>query len=68
MLGYFNDSPYVTEKGISGTEALREHLRHRQELELHICREVFSDRYILLQSTYFNSCAGQIKTEKKLYK
>ncbi len=39
MLGYFNDSPYAIEKGISGTEALREHLRHRQELELHIFRQ-----------------------------
>ena len=50
MLGYFNNSLYAKEKGISGTEALLDHFRHRQELELRICKEVFADHYILLKS------------------
>ena len=50
MLGYFNNSPYAKEKGISGTEALLDHFRHRQELELRICKEVFVDHCILLKS------------------
>ena len=48
MLGYYNNSPYAKEKGISGTEALLDHFRHRQELELRICKEVFEDHCILL--------------------
>ncbi len=50
MLGYFNNSPYAKEKGISGTEALLDHFRHMQELELRICKEVFEDHCILLKS------------------
>lgn len=50
MLGYFDNSPYAKKKGLSGTEALLQHFKHRQELELRICREVFEERYKLLKS------------------
>lgn len=46
MMGYFDNSPYALEKGVKGYEALLEHFRHRQELELRICEEVFEGRYI----------------------
>ena len=54
MLQYFDNSPYAKEKGLSGTEALLEHLGHRQELELRICREVFEGRYTLLKSKKYS--------------
>ena len=50
MLRFFDNSPYAKEKGVSGTGQLLEHFRHRQELELRICREVFPGRYTLLRS------------------
>ncbi len=50
MLGYFNESPYAKNKGVSGEEALLKHFLHRQELELRICKEVFTDRYKVLKS------------------
>lgn len=50
MLGYFDNSPYALEKGVKGTEALLEHFKHRQELELRICEELFPERNIVLRS------------------
>ncbi len=50
MTWYFDNSPYAKEKGLSGTEDLMEHFRHRQELELRICKEVFDGKYIVLKS------------------
>ncbi len=50
MLGYFNESPYAKKNGLSGEEAMLSHLRHRQELELAICKEVFPGRYTVLKS------------------
>ena len=50
MMGYFDNSPYAKENGISGTEALLDHFSHRQELELRICKEVFAGKYTLLKS------------------
>ncbi len=50
MLGYFDESPYAKKNGLSGEEAMLSHFRHRQELELTICKEVFPDRYAVLKS------------------
>lgn len=50
MLGYFNESPYAKNRGVSGEAELLKHFLHRQELELKICREVFKDRYTVLKS------------------
>ena len=50
MMGYFNDSPYAKQKGLSGEEALLTHFSHRQELELAICKEVFPEKHTILKS------------------
>ena len=50
MLGYFNESPYAKKYGLSGEEAMLSHFKHRQELELSICKEVFPGRYTVLKS------------------
>ena len=40
-----------------GEEAMLLHFRHRQELELTICEEVFPDRYTILKSKkYIKEC------------
>ena len=53
MMSYFDNSPYAREKNLSGPQALLDHFRHRQELELRICREVFDGKYLLLKSKEF---------------
>ena len=50
MLGYFNDSPYARQHGLSGEETMLSHFSHRQGLELKICEEVFPGRYTVLKS------------------
>ena len=50
MMRYFDNSPYAREKKLSGPKALLDHFRHRQELELRICREVFEGKYLELKS------------------
>ncbi len=50
MMQYFDNSPYALENKVEGPSALLEHLRHRQELELRICREVFDGNYRVLKS------------------
>ncbi len=50
MLGYFDNSPFAKEKGLSGEDDLIEHFKHRQELELRICEEVFAGKYTVLKS------------------
>ena len=50
MLGFFDGSPYAKEKGVSGEEALIEHFRLRQALEMRICEEIFPDRSVILPS------------------
>ena len=50
MLGYFNSSPFALKHGLSGEDALLNHLRHRQDLELRICQEIFPDRHTVLRS------------------
>ena len=54
MIGYFNDSPYALKNGVSGDKALLAHLKHRQELELKICEEVFPERYTILKSKEYS--------------
>lgn len=50
MLGFFDNCPASVAKGLSGEKALMDHFAHRQELEIRICREVFPDRYTILNS------------------
>lgn len=54
LMGYFNSSPHAMKHSLKGTEGLLKHLKHRQELELRICREVFSDRLTVLKSKEYD--------------
>ena len=55
MLGFFDNCPASVAKGLSGEKALMDHFAHRQELELRICREVFPDRYTILNSKEYRT-------------
>ena len=50
MIDYFDNSPYTAATGAAGEADLIGHFRHRQELELRICREIFADRTAVLPS------------------
>ena len=50
MLGFFNDCPYSKARGLQGGDDLIDHFRHRQDLELRICEEIFPDRSIIFRS------------------
>ena len=65
MMGYFDRSPYAKAKGVSGEKALVEHFIHRQELELRICREIFPEEAMILESKQYDihNVIGQVETE-----
>ena len=50
MMYYFNDSPYARMHGVEGEDALMDHFKHRQALELRICQEIFPDKSTILVS------------------
>lgn len=50
MMDYFNRSPYAKANNLQGEEALIEHFKHRQALELRILQKVFPDKYVVLES------------------
>ena len=50
MTGFFNGCPYARSRGLEGEDDLICHFIHRQDLELRICKEVFPDRSIILES------------------
>ena len=50
MLGFFDGCPYAVSRGLKGEEDLIRHFIHRQDLELRICKEVFPDRSVILES------------------
>ena len=50
MLGFFNDCPYSKARGLWGDDNLINHFRHRQDLELRICEDIFPDKSIILKS------------------
>jgi len=50
MLGFFNDCPCSKARGLQGDDDLIDHFRHRQDLELQICKEIFPDKSIILKS------------------
>ena len=54
MLGFFNDCPYAVSRGLKGEVDLIRHFIHRQDLELRICKEVFPDRSIILESKNYS--------------
>ena len=50
MMEFFDRCPYAKEKKKAGFDDLIEHLLHRQELEIRLCKEVFGDRAVILRS------------------
>ena len=50
MMGFFNNSPYAKKNGLMGEASLVNHFRHRQNLELRICEEVFANNYTVVLS------------------
>lgn len=54
MLEYFNNSPHAKKHSLKDSEGLLKHLQHRQELELRICHELFSDRLTVLKSKEYD--------------
>ncbi len=54
MLGFFNGCPYAESGGLKGEEDLIRHFVHRQALELNLCKEVFPDRSIILESKNYS--------------
>ena len=54
MSRYFDESPYAKANGLAGEDALLEHFRHRQELELKICSEIFPENTKILISKKFD--------------
>ena len=55
MCRFFDESPYAAAHGLSGEEDLLEHFRHRQELELRLCREIFPGKARILRSKGYRS-------------
>ena len=54
MLGFFNGCPYARSRGLKGEEDLIRHFIHRQDLELRLCKEVFPDRSMMLESKNYS--------------
>ncbi len=50
VLEYFNASPGAKAMGLRDFDGFVTHLRHRQALEMRICREIFADQTIFLKS------------------
>ena len=50
MLGFFNDCPWSKTHGLQGDDDLIDHFRHRQDLELRICKEICPNKSIILKS------------------
>ena len=50
MLRFFDESPYAKRNNLQGEDALLDHFRRRQALEMRICETVFPDKYVVLES------------------
>jgi len=50
MLEYFAMSPYAIQNNLEGYDALIEHFKHRQELELRIIKEIVGEKTTILKS------------------
>lgn len=50
MMEYFGQCPYAKENGCKGESDLIAHLKHRQDLELRICKEIFPECSVILKS------------------
>ena len=54
LMEFFIDSPYAKKRSLKNVEALLEHFRHRQALELRICREIFGDKAAVMKSKAYD--------------
>ena len=54
LMEYFINSPYAKKRSLRNSKDLLEHLRHRQALELRICRELFSEKLTVIKSKAYN--------------
>ncbi|MBR4461979.1 MAG: hypothetical protein IKS51_05300 [Erysipelotrichaceae bacterium] len=52
---YFNASPYALKHGLKEEDGIIRHLKHRQELELKICEELFPAQSIILDSKNYDT-------------
>lgn len=50
MLEYLKNSPYGMKRGLENFDDLIAHLKHRQELELRIIKEIVGERAVVLKS------------------
>ena len=50
MMTFFNHSPFAQKNRLQGEDDLIRHFQHRQELEIQICREVFSEKFTVLNA------------------
>ena len=68
MLGFFNDCPWSKARGLQGNNDLIDHFRHRQNLELRICEEIFPDRSVILRSKdYTDESIKQLLMKDQIY-
>ena len=54
VMEYFTGSPYAKKRSLNRCEDFLEHLRHRQALELRICRELFSEKLTVIRSKAYS--------------
>ncbi len=54
LMDYFINSPYAKKRSLEKYEDLIAHLRHRQALELRICREIFGDKLTVIKSKAYD--------------
>ena len=54
LCDYFDHCPYAEMNRLHGADGLTRHWRHRQELELRICKEVFPGQYEIFPSKAYD--------------
>ena len=54
MMGFFNDCPYAKTHKLKGEEDLIRHFINRQEMELRICKEIFPDKSVIIESKNYS--------------
>lgn len=54
LCDYFDNCPHAVRNGLKGEDGLVRHWEHRQELELLICRELFSGQYTVIPSKNYD--------------
>ena len=55
LCDYFNNCPHAMKNDLRDEDGLVSHWKHRQELELRICKEIFPERYTVLPSKRYES-------------